>query len=96
MLGRSFNFHVILSMQRLSADTFGGMRDQLCFVLSLGNVSKEVVSMLFSEYKDCIKNDRQRGPGYALINNADFQPFVVPKVSSMENVDNAIKEAVMR
>lgn len=96
MLGRSFNFHVILSMQRLSADTFGGMRDQLCFVLSLGNVSKEVVSMLFSEYKDCIKNDRQRGTGYALINNADFQPFVVPKVSSMENVDNAIKEAVMR
>lgn len=96
MLGRSFNFHVILSQQRLSAETFGGMRDQLSLVCYLGNASKEIVSMLFSEYKDFIQNDRQRGTGYLLINGADFQPFVVPKIASMENVDNAIKEAVMR
>lgn len=96
MLGRSFNFHIVLSQQRLSAETFGGMRDQFGLVLQLGNASKEVISMLFSEYKNCIKNDRQRGTGYALIHNADFQPFVVPKASSMENVNTAIKEAVIR
>lgn len=96
MLGRSFDFHVLLSQQRLNAEDFGKSRDQFNLVLLLGNASKEVVSMLFHDYKDCIENNRQRGTGYMLINGADFLPFIVPKIASIENVDNAIKEAVMR
>ena len=96
MLGRSFDFHVLLSQQRLNAEDFGKSRDQFNVVLLLGNASKEVVSMLFHDYKEFIENDRQRGTGYILINGADFQPFIVPKIASMENVNTAIKEAVIR
>lgn len=96
MLGRAYNFHVTLSQQKLWSDNFAGMRDLLNVQIFCGNASKEIISMLFSDYKDCIKNDRQRGTGYLLINGTDFQPFVAPKIASMENVDNAIKEAVMR
>lgn len=96
MLGRSFNFHILLSQQRLNAEDFGKSRDQFNIVLLLGNASKEVISMLFHDYKDSIANNRQRGTGYILINGTDFQPIVVPKIASMNNVDNAIKEAVMR
>lgn len=96
MLGRSFDFHILLSQQRLSAEDFGKSRDQLSMILSLGNVSKEVAGMLFSDYKEYLKNDRKRGTGYMLINGTDFQPFVVPEIGSMEQVNRAIKEAVTR
>lgn len=98
MLGRSFDFHILLSQQRLNAEDFGKSRDQFNLVCLLGNASKEVISMLFHDYKELIKNDRQRGTGYILINGTgtDFQPFVVPKIASMTNVENAIKEAVIR
>jgi len=96
MLGRSFNFHIALSQQRLNAEDFGKSRDQFNVVLLLGNASKEVVGMLFNDYKPCIQNDRKQGTGYILINGMDFQPIVVPKIHSMENVNKAIKEAVMR
>lgn len=96
MLGRSFNYHILLSQQRLSAEDFGKSRDQFSVILLLGNVSKEVVGMLFNDFKDFIKNDRKRGTGYMLTNGTDFQPFVVPEISSMEQVNRAIKNAVLR
>lgn len=96
MLGRSFDFHVLLSQQRLNSEDFGKSRDQFSVIMTLGNISKEVAGMLYSDYRDLLVNDRQRGTGYILINGADFQPIVVPKITSMENVNNAIKEAVMR
>lgn len=96
MLGRSFDFHILLSQQRLNAEDFGKSRDLLNIIILLQNASKEVIQMLFHDYKENIRNDRQRGTGYILINGADFQPIVVPKIASMENVNNAIKKAVMR
>ena len=96
MLGRSFDFHVLLSQQRLNAEDFGKSRDQFNIVLLLGNASKEVISMLFHDYKDYIKNDRQRGTGYILSNGTNFQTIIVPTIKSMEQVNTAIKQAVLR
>lgn len=96
MLGRSFDFHLLLSQQKLSAEDFGKSRDQFSMILSLGNVSKEVAGMLFNDYKEHLKNDRKRGTGYMLTNGTDFQPFVVPEIGSMEQVNRAIKHAVTR
>lgn len=96
MLGRSFDYHILLSQQRLNAEDFGKSRDQFNLIILLGNASKEVISMLFHDYKEYIQNDRKRGTGYLLANGADFQPIVVPTIASMEQVNNAIKHAVIR
>lgn len=96
MLGRSFDFHIVLSQQRLDAESFGKSRDNFNMIILLGNPSKEVIGMLFNDYKDQITNDRTRGTGYMLINGCNFQKIVVPQISSMEKVNAAIKEAVLR
>ena len=97
MLSRGFNFHIILSQQRLSADSFiCGSRDNLNMLLTLGNISKEVAGMLYSDYKDEIIPDRTRGTGYMLINASEFKRIIVPTISNMDKVNQVIKEAVER
>ncbi len=96
MLGRSFDHHIIVSQQRLDADSFAKARDNFNVVITLGNPSKEVIGMLYSDYKDEIKNDRTRGTGYMLVNGSDFKKIVVPTVNSMDAVNSAIRKAVER
>lgn len=96
MLGRSFDLHVIVSQQRLSADSFAQVRDCLNLTIYLGNPSKEVAGMLFNDYKSLLSNDRKRGTGYMLENCANFQTIIVPQISSMDAVNAAIREAVLR
>lgn len=96
MLGRSYDYHVLLSQQRLDAESFGKSRDNFNVIITLGNPSKEVKEMLFSEYKDEIINDRTRGTGYMLTNGADFQKIVVPEISRMDKVNEYIKKTVNR
>ena len=52
--------------------------------------------MMFHEYKDMMKPDRQRGTGYMLINGMDFVPVIVPTISDMNLVHKYIKDAVNR
>lgn len=94
MLGRSLNYHVILSQQRLDAEYFSKSRDNLSIVAILGNPSKEVQEMFFRDYKDRITNDRQKGTGYILINGADFKKICVPIVNDMDKVEHYIKTIV--
>lgn len=96
MLGRSFDFHAVLSQQRLDADSFGKSRDNVNMVICLGNPSKEVQGMLFNDYKDQIQPDRKRGTGYLLENGSNFQKIVVPTISDMALVEKYIREAVER
>ncbi|MBB2182231.1 DUF87 domain-containing protein [Lachnospiraceae bacterium MD1] len=96
MLARSFNFHVLLSQQRLDAEYFGKARDNFNVVITLGNVSKEVRDMLFSSYKDEITPDRSRGTGYMITNGADFRRIVVPQINNMDLLNQYIKDAVDR
>lgn len=96
MLGRSFDFHVILSQQRLDAESFGKSRDNLNLVINLGNPSKEVQGMLFNDFKDKIQPDRKRGTGFLLENNCNFQKIVVPTITNMPLVEKYIREAVER
>lgn len=96
MLGRSFNYHVLLSQQRLDAESFGKSRDNFGIIILLGNVSKEVRSMFFSEFGDKIKSDRTRGTGYMLVNGADFKQIIVPQIKDMDLVHAYIKQAIER
>ncbi len=96
MLSRSFNYHIILSQQRLDAEYFGKARDNINTNITLGNPSKEVREMLYSEYKEEIVPDRSRGTGYMITNGTNFQRIVVPQISDMDLVNSYIRQAVER
>ena len=96
MLSRAYNYHILLSQQRLSAESFGNSRDNLNIVITLGNLSKEVRDMLFSEYKEEIRPDRTIGSGYILTNGSDFRRIVVPYINNMKLVEENIRQAVER
>lgn len=96
MLGRSFDVHVVLSQQRLDAESFGKSRDNFGVVIALGNLSKEVVGMLFSEYKDEIIDDRECGSGYMLVEGSNFVKIRIPYVRSIELLDMRIKQRFKR
>ncbi|WP_154522715.1 hypothetical protein [Clostridium sp. WB02_MRS01] len=93
MMGRSFNYHLLMSQQRLSAEDFPKVRDNLD-TITLGNPSKEVIGMFYSDFRDQIQNDRGIGTGYMLTNGTDFRKIVVPTVTNMEKMDFYIKRAV--
>jgi len=94
MIGRSFNYHVLLAQQRLNAEDFPKVRDNFNNVITLGNPSKEVIGMFYSDFRDEIKNDRRLGTGYMLTNGSDFRKIVVPEITNMEKVEHYIKRAV--
>ena len=94
MLGRSFDYHVILSQQRLDAEYFGRARDNFNVIITLGNPSKEVIGMFYSDFKDEIIQDRKRGTGYMLINGAELKKIIVPEIDNMNAVNSAIKQIV--
>lgn len=96
MLGRSLEYHILLSQQRLDAEFFGKNRDNFSTIINLGNPSKEVREMLFSDYKEEIVPDRKQGSGYMLTNGALFQKIVVPQISDMDLVNSYIRQAVER
>ncbi len=96
MLSRSFNYHIILSQQRLNAESFGKSRDNFNLVIVLGNPSKEVQEMLFSDYKNEISPDRNCGTGYLLVNGTNFERIIVPQITNIELVNEYIKQAVKR
>lgn len=89
MLGRSFCIHVILSQQRLDAAYFGSARDNFNTIIGLGSLSKEMVEMCFSSYKDEINRNKPQGVGSAVIGNY-FYNIRVPAVGSQGKLHNAI------
>lgn len=94
MMGRSFNYHILLAQQRLSAEDFPKVRDNLNTIITLGNPSKEVIGMFYSDFRENINNDRGLGTGYMLTNGSDFRKIVVPTITNMDKVEHYIKRAV--
>lgn len=95
MLGRSFNIHALLCMQRLDV-AYIQNRDCIGLVLATGNLSEEGKEMMFHEYKKKMEPNRRRGTGYMLVNGADFTPFVVPEVTDFKLLNSYIQQAVKR
>lgn len=94
MQGRTYRQIVVFSQQRLSADDFPKVRDNFNNIITLGNPSKEVLSMFYNDYRDQVQNDRGIGTGYLLTNGTDFRKIVVPTVTDIEKMDFYIKRAV--
>lgn len=90
MLGRSFNIHVIISQQRLDASYFNASRDNFSLVIGMGRLSKESIEMMFSDFKDEIQKDKDRGEGTMLIGN-NLKNIIVPQIKDINMLNNIIK-----
>ncbi len=95
-LGRSYHFHVILGQQRMDSTYFQGFRENFNLVVGLSNLSKESRDMFFSEFKDQMEPDRERGTGYMLTNGTGFTPIAVPRVRDLPKLNRVIWEGVTR
>lgn len=96
-LGRGFNIFVILSLQRPDSTYFpNGARDNFGFVVSLGRLSKEGVSMLFSDWKDELDpNYGSRGRGWCIQGNK-LHRCIVPLLLEQQRAEPYIITALTR
>lgn len=94
MLGRSFNYHVIISQQRADAKYFDSARDNFSVIVAMGNISKESVQMFFSDYKDEVTHDRQRGTGHIYIDGTGLKKLYVPQVRNEQKLKYYISRIV--
>lgn len=92
MLGRSFNIHVLISQQRLDAVYFNSSRDNFSMVIGMGKLTKESVEMMFSEYKENIKHNKDRGQGYLMI-GSQLKEIIVPAIKKSEYMQKLIIHA---
>lgn len=92
MLGRGVSIFVIVALQRADAAYLSG-RDNFGNCIGLGSLSKERISMTFSEYKDLIV-PKQRGHGYLQTDGKPLREIVVPKIRKPEKVMEIIKLAL--
>ena len=95
-LGRSYHFHVILGQQRMDSTYFSGFRENFNKVIGLSTLSRESRDMFFSEFKDQMEPDRERGTGYTTTNGTGFTPIAVPRVRDLPKLHRAILEGVIR
>lgn len=95
MLGRSFNIHVIISQQRLDASYFNSARDNFSVIIGMGQLSKESVEMMFSDYKDIIVRNKSQGHGSMILGNQFFE-IAVPRVRDVNKLHSTIISAVNR
>lgn len=93
-LGRSMNIHLIISQQRADAEYFDKARDNFSVIVALGEISKEAKQMFFSEYKEDVKDNCDRGEGNIHINGQGLKHLKVDKVTQQEKLDYYVKLAV--
>lgn len=94
MLGRSFNFHVLVSQQRADAAYFSTARDNFSIILALGNLSKESRDMFFGGFKDELKPVKHLGEGYMLANGATLHHVQVSTIQDGARLETAIRRLV--
>ncbi|WP_449458984.1 cell division protein FtsK [Streptococcus suis] len=94
-LGRSFRIYVIISQQDAHKTSLGLSRDSIGTVITLGKLSKETISMLFSDEKENIIRNNSRGVGYMKIDGKESRHIIVPSYN-MQPLENLILEAVRR
>ncbi|WP_277668552.1 helicase HerA domain-containing protein [Caproiciproducens galactitolivorans] len=94
MLGRSFNFHVLVSQQRADASYFAaGARDNFSIMILMGNVSREAATMA-GVSKDELQPISGIGAGYMLTNGTDLREIQVPTVRNFARLEDAIRAIV--
>ena len=96
MLGRSYNFHILVSQQRADAQYFSTARDNFNTIIALGNISKEAAGM-FGFDRELMQPvyHRERGAGYLLQGGTNLTAIQVPRIRDMEKLHAAIRRLVI-
>lgn len=95
-MGRSMNYHVLISTQRPESSYFNaGVRDSIGVVIALGNLSKEGKSMLFNDFKDDMKEKHGQGSGF-MTNGSELFTIKVPQIKDAAKLEHHIKQALNR
>lgn len=94
-LGRSFSIYIMISQQDAHKASLGLSRDSIGTVIALGKLSKEMVSMLFSDEKESILRNNSRGVGYMKVDGQDSHHIIVPSYN-MQPLEDLILRAVQR
>lgn len=94
MLGRSYNYHIMIVQQRGDSSYFATARDNFNLMIGLGNLSKESIAMFFSGYKEEICPVHQQGEGYLAVNGT-LRHIQVPTVRAMGKLNTAIQQLVV-
>lgn len=93
MLGRSFNFHILVSQQRADAQYFSTARDNFQLITILGNTSKES-ALMFGLDREDLQPVYGAGCGYLLLNGVDLREIQVPTIRDVAKLDVAIRRLV--
>ncbi|WP_155970196.1 cell division protein FtsK [Streptococcus ruminantium] len=94
-LGRSFKIFVTVSQQDAHKASLGLSRDSIGTVIALGKLSKETVTMLFSDEKESILRNNSSGVGYMKVDGQDSHHIIVPSYN-MQPLEDLILRAVQR
>lgn len=94
MLGRSYNYHIMIIQQRGDSQWFATARDNLNLVVGLGTLSKESRAMFFSDFKDEIAPVHEQGEGYMSVNGT-LRHIQVPTVRDAAKLNEAIRRLVI-
>ena len=94
-LGRSFKIYVIISQQDAHKSSLSLSRDSIGTIIALGRLSKETISMLFSDEKESIIRNNSRGIGYMKIAGKNSRHIIVPSYR-IPPLEELIKQAVER
>jgi hypothetical protein len=94
MLGRSFNLHLLVGVQRPDAEYFGKARDNFSLILALGNISSEAKQMFFSSDLRDQMLPCCRGEGHLLLNGSEMHRVIVPSVGNIPYLHKIIRRSV--
>lgn len=92
MLGRGVGIFVILALQRADAGYLTG-RDNFGNCIGLGTLSRESISMTFSDHRDSII-PKGRGKGYLATDGRPLQEIVVPRIRNIKGTMGVICSAL--
>lgn len=93
MMGRSFNFHLIIAQQRADAKYFDTARDNFSLRIGLGTLSPESARMLFPDHVEQVLQPQCRGEGF-ITDSIELHNFVVPHINDMFALEQAIDAIV--
>ncbi|MCU6713214.1 hypothetical protein M6D81_31405 [Paenibacillus sp. J5C_2022] len=90
-MGRSMNFHLLVSTQRPDSSLFNaGVRDSIS-TIALGNLSKEGKNMLFGGLSDLIDERHGQGSGLMLLEGSKLYSIKVPLITNEEKMEHYIR-----
>ena len=90
-----YQMYVVTGVQTAHAQWFGQARDSYANIVGLGQLSKEAVSMMFSDYKEKIV-PCPRGCGYLLQDGLPLKEILIPRIRNMKKLDQVLIDGISR